>query len=60
MLFYNEILCKSKVYEQKQRARRLQKKEKLPKKEILKHFKQAKNKKVKQISNKIESRHNLD
>ena len=32
MLFYNNIFGKSKVYEQKQRTRRVQKKEKLPKK----------------------------
>ena len=44
MLLYNEILRKSKVYEQKRHARRVQKKEKLPKKEILKHFKKSKNK----------------
>ena len=32
MLLYNNIFGKSKVYEQKQRTRRVQKKEKLPKK----------------------------
>ena len=44
MLLYNSILGKSKVYEQKQRARLVQKKEKLPKKEILKNFEKAKKK----------------
>ena len=60
MQLYNEILRRSKVYEQKRRAKRVQKKEKLPKKEILKHFKKSKNKKVKRILDEIESRHNLD
>ena len=41
ILLYNDILRKSGVYEKKRRARRVQKKEKLQKKEILKHFKKS-------------------
>ena len=60
MLLYNEMLRKSKVYKQKRRARCVQKKEKLSKKEILKHFKKSKNKEMKRILDEIESHHNLD
>ena len=59
MLLYNNIFGKSKVYQQKRRTRRVQKKEKLPKKEILKHFKKAKNKKVKRILKGIEEQKNI-
>ena len=56
---YNDILRKSGLYEKKRRIRRVQKKEKLPKKEILKHFKKYKNKKVKQILSGIENQKNI-
>ena len=59
MLLYNNIFGKSKVYEQKRRTTRVQKKEKLPNKEILKHFKKAKNKKVKRILRGIEQQKNI-
>ena len=59
ILLHNDILRKSGVYEKKQRARRVQKKKKLPKKEILKHFKKSKNKKVKQILSGIENQKNI-
>ena len=55
ILLYNDILRKSGVYEKKRHARRVQKKEKLPKKKILKHFKKSKSKKVKQILSGIEN-----
>ena len=56
---YNNIFGKSKVYQQKRRTRRVQKKEKLPKQAILKHFKKAKNKKVKRILKGIEEQENI-
>ena len=59
MLPYNNIFGKSKLYEQKRRTRWVQKKEKLPKKEILKHFQKAKNKKVKRILSGIEEQKNI-
>ena len=59
MLLHNNIFGKSKLYEQKRRTRRVQKKEKLPKKEILKHFKKAKNKKMKRILSGIEEQKNI-
>ena len=59
ILLYNDILRKSGIYEKKRRARRVQKKEKLPKKEILKHFKKSKSKKVKQILSEIENQKNI-
>ena len=59
MLLYNKIFGKSKLYEQKRCTRRVQKKEKLPKKEILKHFKKIKNKKVKRILSEIEEQKNI-
>ena len=59
MLLYNNILGKSKAYKQKRRTRGVQKKEKLSKKEILKHFKKAKNKKVKRILSGIEQQKNI-
>ena len=60
MLLYDiNIFGKSKVYEQKQRTRCVRKKEKLPKKEISKHFKKAKNKKVKRILSGIEEQKNI-
>ena len=59
ILLYNNILRKSGVYEKKQCTRRVQKKEKLPKKEILKHFKKSKSKKVKQILSGIENQKNI-
>ena len=59
VLLYNDILRKSGEYEKKRRARRVQKKEKLPKQEILKHFKKSKSKKVKQILSGIENQKNI-
>ena len=59
MLLCNNIFGKFKVYEQKRRTRRIQKKEKLPKKEIYKHFKKAKNKKVKRILSGIEEQKHI-
>ena len=59
ILLYNDILRKFGIYEKKRRARRVQKKEKLPKKEILKHFKKSKSKKVKQILSEIENQKNI-
>ena len=59
MLLYNNIFGKSNVYEQKRHSRCVQKKENLPKKETLKHFKKAKNKKVKRILSGIEEQKNI-
>ena len=59
IMLYNDILRKSGVYEKKRRAKCVQKKEKLPKKEILKHFKKSKSKKVKQILSEIENQKNI-
>ena len=59
ILLYNHIFQKSVVYERKRRTRRVQRKEKLPKKEILKHFKKSKNKKVKHILSGIENQKNI-
>ena len=59
IMLYNDILRKSGVYEKKRRARRVQKKDKLAKKEILKHFKKSKSKKVKQILSGIENQKNI-
>ena len=54
-VLYYEILRKFKVYEQKRRPRRVQKKEKLPEKEILKHFKKSKNKRPNEILMKLKA-----
>ena len=59
ILLYNDILQKSGVYEKQRRTRRVQKKDKLPKQEILKHFKKSKSKKVKQILSGIENQKNI-
>ena len=58
--YYITIFLVNPKYTNKSGAlERVQKKEKLPKKEILKHFKKAKNKKVKRILKGIEEQKNI-